>query len=168
MYHLALAAGLCLAYVALAYAFAWFFAGARARLTAAQVLRAIVPIAFVVVTADAVSIAIVDWQLSNRVLHIFGGGFAGFLTCALAARDAGLSIGRLRLIAIAALIVTFMGVANELLEFALQQYAHFRFAAGPLDTWFDLASNTVGIALGAALFTWLVPRRSPSLRSVAK
>jgi hypothetical protein len=160
MYHLALAAGLCVVYAALVYGFAWFFAGPRPRLSAGRALRAMVPIALVVIVADMVSLSIDDWELANRVLHVFGGGVAGYLACAFAARDAGLAIGRPRFVMAALLLVTLMGVGNELVEFALQRFASLRFAAGPLDTWFDLASNMVGVAIGAALFTPLVPRRA--------
>ncbi|HEY4523134.1 MAG TPA: hypothetical protein VJK73_02050, partial [Candidatus Paceibacterota bacterium] len=75
------------------------------------------------------------------------------------ARDIGLSIGRLRFLVVATLIVTTIGVANEHVELALQSFAHLRFAASVSDTWLDLASNTAGIVLAAALFTQLVPRR---------
>jgi hypothetical protein len=160
MYHLVLAAGLGAAYIALAYGFAWFFAGRRAALRARRVIPAVALIVCAVIVADAASLAVEDWQLANRVLHIFGGGFAGYLACALAARDAQLAIGRTRFVIAAACVVTSLGVGNELVELALQRYAHFRFAAGPLDTWFDLASNLAGIAIGAVLVTWLVPRRS--------
>lgn len=159
MYHVLLALALALAYLALAESFSWFFEGRRATLAPRAAIRSILLILLVSFAADFASFSISDWQLANRVLHVFGGGFAGCLVAALAARDMGLAIGRVRFAILAALIVTALGMGNELVEFALQRYAHFRFAAGPLDTWFDLASNVAGIALGVLSFAWLVPRR---------
>lgn len=154
MYHALLVLGLCAIYVLLAHGFAWYFAtGVPVRLS----WRYAATIAAVAILADAVSATVPDWQLANRVLHLFGGGLVAYLACILAARDAGLAIGRGRVAIAAALIVAALGVANEHVEFALQHYAHFRFAAGPLDTWFDLASNTAGIALGVLLLWPLTP-----------
>ena len=158
MYHILLALGLCLAYGLFAYGFAWFFGAGPVRLSR----RSVVYIALVAVAGDFVSTLIPDWQLANRVLHILAGGFAGYLACVLAARDASLAIGRARFAIVAALLVTALGVANEHLELALQSFAHLRFAATVSDTWLDLASNTVGIALGALALTWLVPTRHSS------
>ncbi|MDE1944387.1 MAG: hypothetical protein KGI78_04430 [Patescibacteria group bacterium] len=157
MYHALLVLGLCLAYVCLAYGFAWFFeTGRPVRLS----WRAAGAVAAVAIAADAFSATIPDWQLANRALHVFGGGFVAYLACVLAARAAGLAIGRARFLALAALAVTALGVGNELLELVLQRYFSLTFAAGPLDTWLDLASNTVGIALGALLLLPLVPARA--------
>ena len=156
MYHTLLVLGLCLAYVLLAHGFAWFFKTGPVRLS----WRSATIIALVAIASDALGASVTDWQIANRVLHIFGGGFTAYLAALFAARAAGLAIGRARLIVVIAFVVTALGVGNELVELALQRYAHFRFAVGPLDTWFDLTSNTVGIALGALLLTpFVLPRR---------
>jgi len=159
MYHAMLVVGLCVAYVPLAYGFAWFFEDRRVTLDPWRTLSSIAAIALVATAANVVTLQVSDWQLANRILHTFGGGFAAYLVCVLAARDIGLSIGRLRFFIVATLIVTAIGVANEHVELALQSFAHLRFAASVSDTWLDLASNTAGIVLAAALFTQLVPRR---------
>jgi hypothetical protein len=156
MYHAILVLGLCLTYVLLAHGLAWFFKAGPVRLSWGSATA----IALVAIASDALGASIADWQIANRVLHIFGGGFASYLAVVLAARAAGVAIGRARLVVVATLVVIALGVGNELVELALQRYAHFRFAAGPFDTWLDLASNTVGIALGALLLAPLVPKPS--------
>lgn len=157
MYHALLVLGLCLAYALLAYCFAWFFeAGRPVRLS----WGAAGAIALFAILSDAGSATIRDWQLANRALHVFGGGFAAYLACVFAARAAGLTIGRARFFVVAALVVTALGVGNELVELVLQRYFGLTFAAGPLDTWLDLASNTVGIALAALILAPFVPARA--------
>lgn len=157
MYHVAIVLGLCLAYVLLAYGLAWFFEmPGPVRLS----WRAAALIAAVAIAADAGSSMIRDWQLANRALHIFGGGFVGYLACVLAVRAAGLALGRARVALLCALLVTALGVGNELLELVLQRYFALTFAAGPLDTWLDLASNTIGIALAMLILAPLAPRRA--------
>lgn len=160
MYHALLVLGLCAAYPALAYGFAWFFEGRCAKLDPWRAASSITIIAIVATAANLVSLQVPDWQLANRVLHTFAGGFATYLVCALAARDIGLSIGRLRFFITATVVATTVGVANEHVELVLQSFAHLRFAATISDTWLDLASNTAGIILATALFTPLAPRRA--------
>src|SRR3989344_7376328 len=96
MYHAILAAGLCFAYIGLAYGFAGFFERRSARLDPWRAARSVAIIALVAIAANLASLQVADWQLANRVLHLFGGGFATYLACVLAARDAGLAIGRAR------------------------------------------------------------------------
>lgn len=157
MYHALLILGLCLAYVLLAYGLAWYFGtGVPVRLS----WRAAAAIALMAIVGDAASTVVPDWQLANRALHVFGGALPAYLACILAARAAGLTIGRARIVLAAALMVTALGVANEHVELVLQQFWHLRFAAGPLDTWLDLASNTAGIVLGALLLLPFTPGKT--------
>ncbi len=161
MYLAALAASLCLSYFALSYGLTWFFSGERARMSP-QAWRSVALIAAFAIGAFLLSFHIHDKQLANRFLHTFGGGVAGFLVCYLVARDSALALGRARFFIVAAAVVTAMGVGNELMEFFLQTYTPLLFSSTPVDTWLDLASNTVGILLAAALFTPLIPRGSGS------
>ena len=149
MYHALLVVGLCVAYAIFAYFFAWFFKAGPVRLS----MRSAVLVALAAVIGNALSTTVPDWQLANRVLHIFAGGVPAYLACILAARDAGVAAGRVRVILASALLVTALGAANEHVELALQYYWQVRFAAGPLDTWFDLVSNTTGLVL-AAIALW--------------
>ena len=109
------------------------------------------PLLFILIfsaVAYAVSYALPDPEIGNRVLHI-SGGFAGFLTCFFATRDSGVRINKFQFFVCSALIVLALGVANELLEFFLQEYVGIISAATVTDTWLDLASNTIGIILAS-------------------
>ncbi len=57
-------------------------------------------------------------ELSNRVLHVFGGGFLAFLICFLAALDSRVRIRRFQFFLFSFLIVIALGVANEILLLA--------------------------------------------------
>lgn len=108
--------------------------------------------------AYIVSFSIHDKQLSNRVLHAFAGGFTAFAVNFLAARDAKVEIGRMRFFIFAILIVTAMGVGNELIEFFLQKYYHFIFSPTVYDTWLDLFSNLIGTLIAGMVFNPFVKR----------
>ena len=79
MYHAMLVVGLCVAYVPLAYGFAWFFEDRRVTLDPWRTLSSIAAIALVATAANVVTLQVSDWQLANRILHTFGGGFAAYL-----------------------------------------------------------------------------------------
>ena len=85
--------------------------------------------------------------IGNRLLHAVGGGFVGSLLCFLVVKDGRLAINKWQFLIITALIVTALGVANELYEFVLQMYFHHISSATVIDTWQDLTSNTVGIII---------------------
>ena len=90
-----------------------------------------------------------DLALSNRFLHAIGGGFMAMLVCFLASRDSRVSISKFQLISISFLVTTFLGVGNELAEFALQSITGFPFTDSLTDTWLDLTSNTVGALIAS-------------------
>src|SRR4051812_24709864 len=114
MYHFALALGLSLSYLAFYYGFPWLFGAPRPPLGERNWHSALI-IGVFALGSLWISLHIHhDRQLANRVLHVLGGGAAGFLACFLAARDAGLALGRLRFFVFAALVVTALGVGNEL------------------------------------------------------
>lgn len=106
--------------------------------------------------AYLISYHIPDIQLGNRFLHAFGGGFLAFLTCWLIVRDTKIKISKFRFFVFSLLIVTALGVGNELLEFFLQTTTGYPFSDSIIDTWLDLTSNTVGALITAVLLTpWL-------------
>jgi uncharacterized membrane protein YhaH (DUF805 family) len=100
-----------------------------------------------------------DLALSNRFLHAIGGGFLAMLVCFLASMDSRVSISKFQLISISFLISAFLGVGNELAEFALQSITGFPFTDSLIDTWLDLTSNTVGAALGVLCLAPLIKNR---------
>ena len=113
-----------------------------------------------VILATVVAILIVVWiipdpALSNRIQHAFAGGFAAYLVCILVVRDLKLPMRQFQFVVFSILTVTALGVGNEVAEFMFQEYIPlfpFLFAETPIDTWLDLVSNSVGIAVGAICF----------------
>ena len=100
-----------------------------------------------------------DLELSNRVLHIFGGGFLSFLVCFLVVKDTGLNIGKFQFFVFSFLIMLSLGAVNEMLEYALQNYFNFSFAKTANDTWLDIISNTVGGLIGGIFLTPFINRK---------
>lgn len=101
----------------------------------------------------AISFSIKDLELSNRVLHIFGGGFLSFLVCFLVAKDTKINIGRFQFFTFSFLVVLSLGAANEMLEYVLQNYFNFSFAKTANDTWLDLISNFLGALIAGVFLT---------------
>jgi hypothetical protein len=96
-----------------------------------------------------------DPVIGNRFLHAFGGGFMLFLVINAALQDAKIRLGRLVLFVVGFMIVTLLGLFNEVLEAFLQQHIDFVFSPSLTDTLLDLVSNTVGF-----LLAYLVSLRS--------
>lgn len=84
---------------------------------------------------------------------MLGGAFISYLACFLVVEDRNIKINKIQFFIFSALVVTTLGVGNELLEFFLQHYTHLVFSNDSLDTWLDLASNTAGIFIAALVFT---------------
>lgn len=160
MYLLALTIGLCFSYFILFFLFPYFFKGELPKITHHS-LRSVAIIAGASVASFIISELIPDPELKNRVLHGLGGGFVAFMICFLAVKDSKVTITKFQFFILSVLIVTAMGVGNEILEFFVQQYVpslHFVFSAGPLDTWLDLMSNTAGILVASACFVPFINR----------
>ena len=86
------------------------------------------------------------------------GGVVAFVMFFLVVRDTRTALTRLQFFILGFLIVTALGVANELLEFFLQQTTGIIFNDDIFDTWLDLFSNTNGALLAGGLLTMLIPR----------
>ena len=153
IYLAVVAAGLCIAYFAVRWTFSQFFDGAVS-LKNQSLYRSLLIIAFSSIAASFISYTIVDKELNNRVLHFLGGGCTAFLLCFLAVKDSKIKITKFQFFVFSALLVTAMGVGNELIEFYIQSHYDVISAQSVFDTWRDLASNTLGIFVAGAL---LVP-----------
>lgn len=94
----------------------------------------------------------------NRFEHAFGGGVIMMLAAYLAQKDSRTRMTRFQFFALSALLVTALGVANEILELYVYFAFGYNFANSVLDTGFDLLSNTVGILLASLV---LVPLYKP-------
>ena len=80
-------------------------------------------------------------DLSNRVLHTFGGGFLIVVVAFLAIKDSRIRITSFQFLVISVAIAAVFGVANEIVEFFLQNQFGFVFANSINDTWLDLVSS---------------------------
>ncbi len=158
MYIAILTIGMCASYLALLHLFPLFF-GQKMPRVGAQTLLSIPLVAVASLIIFLLAYSIPDPQLSNRVLHAFGGGFLSFWLCFFAMRNSGTLIIRFQFIVFSILVVTTLGVCNEILEFILHRYAGFVFSMDPLDTWLDLVSNTVGLTIAAILVWPFLTRR---------
>lgn len=160
MYYLIAITGfLCLAYVVLFFLFPYFFKSPRASVG----INSLVSMFWVVLFSLAIY-AIDSWipdpWLANRFLHAMGGGFAAFLVCFFVVRDRKMALGKVQFVVFSILIVIALGVANEILEFVLQNTTKMVFADSINDTWLDLISNTVGALLAALCLTsWIRHRK---------
>lgn len=146
------ALGLCVMYFFLSCSLAHFFEWEKPNF---QIRRSLRSLGLIFLTAGVVFIAmnlVDDRQLANRIEHAFGGGFLAFLMCYLVARDMGRPITRFQFFVLGFLVVTALGVANEIFEFFAQEYYGIILAKNLDDTWLDLISNTVGAFIGAAIF----------------
>lgn len=143
MYFFLMVSGFCLVYGFLYVLFPLFFRGHFAALTKRSVLS-IVCIVLIWIAVWHISGQISDLDWSNRFLHVFGGGFLSFLVCFLVVADSKLAIGKFRFFVFSFLIVLSLGVANEILEYFLQEFTSLSFANTANDTWMDLISNAVG------------------------
>ncbi len=159
MYVFVVALGLCVMYFVLSYSLARFFEWEKPRFSFRASLRSIALIFLVACAVFVAMNAVEDRQIANRIEHAFGGGFLAFLVCYLVARDVGRPITRFQFFVLSFLVVTALGVANEIFEFVAQNYLGLVVAKTLNDTWLDLISNTVGACIGAAIFVPMLGAR---------
>lgn len=112
---------------------------------------------YAIIAATSIFIMVISYlipnlELGNRFIHAAGGGFMGVLVCFLAVKHSGIAIDRARFIILSLLIVTTLGVFNEIAEFYLQYYIGFVSAPHIYDTWLDLISNMFGFMLAISIF----------------
>lgn len=110
--------------------------------------KSFILIALSSVTIFSIVFLIKDPELANRFQHAIAGGFLAMLISYLAFKDSQVEINKLQIILLSALVVTFLGVLNEILEFIIQINTNLVFADNLNDTWLDLTSNFFGIMLG--------------------
>jgi hypothetical protein len=141
---------ICLSYIALSYLFTYFFESRAPRFHVSDIY-AILGVAVYLLVVFYVTRHIPNDFWANRFLHAFGGGFAAYIICYLVARAQHLHVGPIKFLVFSCMVVTSLGVANELMELFLQINTHLVFADSITDTWLDLLSNSVGILLAAGI-----------------
>ncbi len=150
------------AYFVLLFLFPYFFRQPLPRVAR----RSVQSLAYVVIVTSfffIVSAVVPDEDFGNRILHSLGGGFVAMLICFYAARDSKVRISKFQFFVLSFLLVTALGVGNEIAEFFGQNYAGLVFAPNINDTWLDLISNTVGLLLCEAFVVPLFPARGWSV-----
>lgn len=161
IYLVILTAIFCAVYLSLLFVLPAFFKNGAPQLT----MRSLLPCIWIIgvsVLMYIVSITMADEALGNRLLHMFGGGFLAFAACFFATRNSNVNIAKFQFFLLSMLVVTTLGVGNELLEFLLQSTTGVIFAPTINDTWLDLLSNTIGALLASAIFVPLLrPRQEP-------
>jgi hypothetical protein len=152
MFYLAfLAVSFMLTYAVLFALFPLFFTSRLPRPTGRSLLSLALILAGLLAVIIIVT-SIEDRTFANRVLHALGGGFLSFFVCYRVVSDTRLAIGRFQFLVFSGLVVTALGVGNEILEFFFAIYLRVNFEANGFDTWLDLISNAVGTAAGALVF----------------
>ncbi|MFH1170637.1 MAG: hypothetical protein V1704_03710 [Candidatus Vogelbacteria bacterium] len=141
----------CLLYLTLGYLFPAFFTGAWS-VNRRSTLSSLVLIIIATIIIFSITTKIQDPLLENRLQHALGGGFLSFFICFLAWRSSGVIINRFQFFFFSFLFVITLGVANEILEYFLQNYYSFHFAGTINDTWLDLLSNIIGIFIASVIF----------------
>jgi ABC-type Fe3+-siderophore transport system permease subunit len=152
LYAIVITVGLVAAYFGIAFLLSFFFTGKRPIFTR----NSLVSVGIIGILSAAgyvVAFTISDPEVGNRILHGFGGGFMALLVCFFVIKDTRLQINKFQFFVISFLLVTSLGVANEILEFFLEQHLHLVFVPHIYDTWFDLMSNTVGVITGLLVCT---------------
>lgn len=137
-----------IAYITVSILSALFFTGKLPRF-GRESARSIAILAVLIAAVFAVVALIPGEELGNRFQHAVGGGVLGIVLCVLVFRDQRIRVKRFQFLVWSVLVVTALGVGNELFEFFAQSFSTIVFADNPLDTWRDLASNMVGIAVAA-------------------
>ncbi|MES2623172.1 MAG: hypothetical protein V4576_02060 [Patescibacteria group bacterium] len=150
---------LCVTYTVLFYFFPFFF-NENKQVVKPKLFSYLLIIALSII-GYYISFNIPDPIFANRFLHGFGGGFMAFFTCFLAARDSKITSGKLRFFILSALIVTALGVGNEILECILQYYNIMISADTINDTWLDLISNTTGMLIASMCFVSFISKPHP-------
>ncbi|MFA5829637.1 MAG: hypothetical protein WC843_04030 [Candidatus Gracilibacteria bacterium] len=159
MYLLLLTIAMCLAYVVLYFLFSFFFKNKFTPITGKSFISIflIIIVSFIAYTA---SFGVADPELGNRIMHMFGGGFLAFMVCFLVVKDSKLAINKFQFFIFSFLIVIALGVANEIAEFFLQNFAYLRFSSSINDTWLDLISNVIGALIAAVCFVPFLKRNT--------
>ncbi|MDQ2933220.1 MAG: hypothetical protein M3Q80_02460 [bacterium] len=144
--------GLCFVYLFLEYVFNLFFEKHLVHLSKRSI-GSVAVIVFVSFLGYFLVSLIPDIETSNRLLHMFGGGFLGMMVCFLVVKDSCIHITRFQFFVFSFFVVTALGVSNEIMEFVLHRYFGLEFATHVTDTSLDLISNTIGIIIGSIAFT---------------
>ncbi len=151
MYIFILNIGLCLLYLVLFYFLPFFFGQKIEKINRKSFFSLFLIILFTFLNYLLIS-NISNQEICNRILHGLGGGFIAFLAYFLATKDNRVSLNKFQFFVLGTLLVTALGVLNEIVEFFMQNYMNLIMAFSVNDTWLDLISNSVGILIASIIF----------------
>jgi len=89
----------------------------------------------------------------------YAGGMFGVLLVHVALSEARIMLTRVQYVAIVIFVTSFLGVGYEIAEFLATMAFGLEFQSVPYDTWYDIVSNTVGIASAAIVGVFLYPHQ---------
>ncbi len=150
--------GMCIAYGVLYVLFPFFFKNTLIPFHPKSFLS-LLTIICLSILLFAISFLLLDGEWGNRFLHAFGGGFLSMFICFRVVKDTALALPRFQFFIFSALVVTAMGVGNEIIEYFLQDVTLLEFLPNPNDTWLDLMSNLIGTLIGSALFVPFIKKQ---------
>jgi hypothetical protein len=111
---------------------------------------------FIIILASSITHIIgfsIPGELGNRLLHLLGGGVLASYLCFRVVIDTKITITKFQFFAFTILIVTALGVANEIAEYFMQSYTSLTITTNIIDTWLDLIMNTLGTLLATGILT---------------
>jgi multisubunit Na+/H+ antiporter MnhB subunit len=101
----------------------------------------------------AISHVFRDPVVANFVQHAIGGGVTSFCLVMYGIEQLKLKLKAIQLLLLVIAVVCVLGVANELMEYALELTTSSIFSWDTHDTWRDLAANTTGGLIGWSVYS---------------
>ena len=153
MYLNFLTLGFVVSYFILAFVFSLFFEK-QTKPGLKKVISSLVSILVLSLVTQYIASVIPNPDIANRFLHSVAGGVLALFVCFIVVRDFNFKINKIQFFIFAILLVTALGVVNELAEFICHHFFGQIMADSIEDTWLDLVSNTAGALVSAFI---LVP-----------
>ncbi|MBI5138281.1 MAG: hypothetical protein HZA95_00600 [Candidatus Vogelbacteria bacterium] len=160
IYFTFIASLMCAMYFVVYFVAPKFFEKTSAPLAWKHTLRSLVVILVTAFIAMYLVFATPSEWWGNRIQHALGGGFVATMVCYLAVKDSKIKLSYLQFIFATLMLVSLLGVGNEVVEYLAQHFLDIISAATVDDTWLDLVSNLVGIAVGLICFTPFIRNNS--------
>jgi hypothetical protein len=147
LYLVAIAIGMLTLYILCYFVSQKLFKRSQCKLTKQSIISLLLILIFSVCVYFVSYHLITNKVLGNRFLHIFGGGFTLFIVVFLALKDAKIKLKSWVVLLIGFMVVTLLGLFNEVLEILIQKNIGFTLATSLDDTLLDLLSNNIGLVL---------------------
>lgn len=140
--------GFVVSYFILTFIFSLFFEK-QAKPSFKKVVFSLASILILSLITRYIASIIPNPDIANRFLHGVAGGVLALFVCFIVVRDFNFRLNKIQFFIFAVLLVTALGVVNELAEFTCQNFFGQIMAESIEDTWLDLVSNTTGALISA-------------------